>query len=83
MTAALTVAQVAERLAVSEKTVYRLVATGRLPASRVGRVIRIELTDLAALRLEPAPPPVEDAPAPRLRAVAAPRGRASSRWRFE
>jgi excisionase family DNA binding protein len=74
---------VAARLAVSEKTVYRLVAAGRLPASRVGRVIRIEPSDLAALRVEPAAEPVEDVAAPRLRAVAAPGRRASSRWRVQ
>lgn len=80
---ALTVAQVAERLSVSEKTIYRLVRAGRLPHSRVGRAIRIESADLAALRLESEGTRVEDAREPRLRAVPTPRARASSRWRFE
>jgi excisionase family DNA binding protein len=80
---ALTVAQVAERLAVSEKTVYRLVRAGRLPHSRVGRAIRIESADLAALRLEPTATRMEDATAAPMRAVSAPTRRPHSRWRVE
>lgn len=38
----LTLRQVAERLQLSESTVRRLVATGRLPALRLGRSLRFE-----------------------------------------
>lgn len=37
----LTVAEAADVLAVSRKTIYRLVWRGRLPARRVGRALRI------------------------------------------
>lgn len=42
----LTVEQTAERLAVCGKTVRRLVASGALPALRVGRAVRISEDDL-------------------------------------
>jgi excisionase family DNA binding protein len=45
----LSIAQVAEFLAVDHKTVRRLVAAGTLPALRVGRVFRIDPADLAIL----------------------------------
>jgi len=44
----LSVATVALHLGVSEKTVRRLVDDGQLPTHRVGRLIRISETDLAA-----------------------------------
>jgi len=43
----LSVATVALRLAVSEKTIRRLVQDGRLLSHRVGRQIRISESDLA------------------------------------
>jgi excisionase family DNA binding protein len=42
----LTVPLTAERLAVSEKTVRRLIATGNLPALRVGGQIRVDADEL-------------------------------------
>ena len=45
----LSVQQCAVLLAVNHKTVRRLIATGDLPALRVGRVLRIRLRDLDAL----------------------------------
>ena len=44
----LTVAQVAQQLAVCPKTVRRLVARGDLPAIHVGRAVRIEPATLDA-----------------------------------
>jgi excisionase family DNA binding protein len=44
-----TIAQGAEHLSVSERTVRRAVADGRLPAVRIGRCIRIRLDDLERL----------------------------------
>ena len=38
--------QVAEALGVSEDTIYRLVAEGRLPHLRVRRAIRLRLQDI-------------------------------------
>ncbi len=47
----LTVAEVARRLGVTPHTVYRWIATGRLPAIRFSRkVIRVRKSDLEALR---------------------------------
>jgi excisionase family DNA binding protein len=42
----LTVAELAEQLRVSNMTVYRLVQSGRLPATRVGRSYRIREDDV-------------------------------------
>ena len=42
----LTIDEVAETLRVSKATVYRLVRTGELPASRVGPSIRVSEADL-------------------------------------
>jgi excisionase family DNA binding protein len=42
----LTVAQVADQLSVSEKTVRRLVAREELPAVRVGHAIRVDRAQL-------------------------------------
>ncbi len=42
----LTVREVAERLKVSTKTVYRLVYRGELPAYKVGRSVRVQEEDL-------------------------------------
>ena len=39
----------AARLAVSPRTVRRMIASGRLPAVRLGRVVRLREEDLAAL----------------------------------
>lgn len=42
----LTVAQAAERLSVNEKTVRRLIHSGRLPALKVGGAVRIDGSEL-------------------------------------
>ncbi|WP_090570496.1 helix-turn-helix domain-containing protein [Belnapia rosea] len=47
--APLTIAQCAQRLQVSERTVRRLIAAGRLPAFRIGRLVRIHSRDLREL----------------------------------
>jgi excisionase family DNA binding protein len=44
----LSVAEVAKRLGVSEKTVRRKIESGDLPAHRVGKLIRVTERDLAA-----------------------------------
>lgn len=50
----LTAAEVARRLGVTRHTVYRWIATGRLPAVRFSRkVIRVRRSDLAALSAGP------------------------------
>jgi excisionase family DNA binding protein len=41
-----TVAEVADQLRVSNMTVYRLIQSGQLPATRVGRSYRIREEDL-------------------------------------
>ena len=45
----LTVAEIAERLNVSTRTVQRFIAIGRLPVHRFGRSIRISETDFQEL----------------------------------
>ena len=45
----LTCAEVAERLRISKKSVYRLVRRGELPALRFGRAIRIPVARLDRL----------------------------------
>jgi len=45
----LTVPQAAERLAVSLRTMQRLIQTGALPCIRLGRSVRIDPDDLAAM----------------------------------
>jgi excisionase family DNA binding protein len=42
----LSVAQAAERLNVNEKTVRRLIHSGRLPALKVGAAVRIDASTL-------------------------------------
>lgn len=49
----LDVKQVAERLGVSQKTVRREVRSGRLPAIRIGRLIRIAEGDEKVLTFAP------------------------------
>jgi excisionase family DNA binding protein len=44
----LSVAQVAERLGVSERTVIRLIVAGELAAHRIGNVYRVAAEELAA-----------------------------------
>jgi excisionase family DNA binding protein len=44
----LTTREIAKRLAVGKRTVERLAASGRLPAVRIGRLIRFKPADLAA-----------------------------------
>ncbi len=46
-TTALTVADVAQLLAVSEQTIYRQVRRGLIPALRLGDVVRIDPQQLA------------------------------------
>jgi excisionase family DNA binding protein len=45
----LTVGQVAERLQVSPRTVWRLIHDGRLPAVRIGRAVRLRPDAVAGL----------------------------------
>ena len=45
----LTRAEVALYLRVSDRTVSRLIHTGQLPASRIGRAVRIRHSDLLAM----------------------------------
>ena len=47
--ALLSVADVAEALAVSERTVRRMIASGEVPIVRLGRSVRIRQIDLDAL----------------------------------
>lgn len=42
----LTVAEIAECLSLSKKSIYRLIDKGKLPVSRCGRSIRIQPKDL-------------------------------------
>jgi excisionase family DNA binding protein len=42
----LTRAEVARYLRVSDRTVSRLIRTGKLPAARIGRAVRIRQSDL-------------------------------------
>ena len=42
----MTRAEVAQYLRVSDRTVSRLIRTGKLPASRIGRAVRIRQSDL-------------------------------------
>jgi len=43
----LTVQQVADRLAISEREVYRMISTGELASFKLGRKRRVELAELA------------------------------------
>jgi excisionase family DNA binding protein len=45
----LTVPEAAEQLAVSRRTLERLIQTGALPCIRLGRLVRIDPADLAAM----------------------------------
>lgn len=45
----LTTAEAAEELQLSARTINRLIASGKLPAVRIGRTVRIERTALTAL----------------------------------
>ena len=47
MTGLLSVREVAERLAVSRKTVYRLLERGDLPSVKIGWTVRVHPDDLA------------------------------------
>ena len=49
-----TIAEVAERLNVCERTVRRWIAFGLLPVHRFGRTVRISEADLAAFLAIPA-----------------------------
>ncbi len=44
----LTIAEVAERLRLTERTVYKLVTAGDLPGHKIGRVWRVDEDDLLA-----------------------------------
>jgi excisionase family DNA binding protein len=53
----LSVPEVAQRLGVTYQTARKLILDGKLPAARVGRVFRVQRTDLEAfLRPGTAPP---------------------------
>jgi excisionase family DNA binding protein len=45
----LTIAQSADRLQISERSVRRMISAGLLPAVRLGRLVRIHPRDLRAL----------------------------------
>lgn len=49
----LSVAEVASRLGVHERTIRRLIQSGRLPAKRIGRVLRIDPDHLAVFEEVP------------------------------
>jgi excisionase family DNA binding protein len=49
----LSVADAAEVLGVSQKVVRADITRGRLPAYRIGRLVRIKTTDLERLRVDP------------------------------
>ncbi|HVF73954.1 MAG TPA: helix-turn-helix domain-containing protein [Acidimicrobiales bacterium] len=53
----LSTAEASERLGVTLRTLYRLVDEGRLPAYKIGRVIRIKEDDVASfiesVRIQP------------------------------
>ncbi|MCU0809082.1 MAG: helix-turn-helix domain-containing protein [Candidatus Contendobacter sp.] len=49
MPSLLTVGKAAEQLAVSRRTLERLIQTGALPCIRLGRLVRIDPADLAAM----------------------------------
>lgn len=51
----ITLAEAAEQLAVSERTVRRAISAGRLPAFSIGRSIRVRAQDLEKV-LRPVPP---------------------------
>ncbi|WP_138417964.1 helix-turn-helix domain-containing protein [Sinomonas gamaensis] len=53
----LTVAEVAERLRVTAKTVYSYIRAGRLPAARLGRNYRVRWADYRAF-ITPPPAPL-------------------------
>ena len=57
MNAYLSVDEVSRLLRVDRKTVYREIEQGRLPALRVGRILRVGVDDLQALALAPASDP--------------------------
>lgn len=42
----LTVAQAARKLGIGERTIWRLLQRGELPATRVGRIVRIPVREL-------------------------------------
>lgn len=50
---------VAVALRVHYNTVYRAVRDGRLPAVRVGRAVRIKVSDIDKLRVDVTPTPAE------------------------
>jgi putative molybdopterin biosynthesis protein len=45
----LTVDEAAQELKISPATVYRMIWSGQLPAYRIGRLVRIERSDLIEL----------------------------------
>jgi len=45
----LTPEQVAERMQVDRKTIYRWLADGKLPALKIGRTYRIDWSDVKAM----------------------------------
>ena len=47
----LTATQAARRLGISRIELYRLIDEGRLPAYRIGRVVRLLVSDVEAYRL--------------------------------
>jgi excisionase family DNA binding protein len=49
----ITAAEVAHHLSISERTVRRAIAEGRVPVVRIGRAVRIRLDDLDKLITRP------------------------------
>lgn len=78
-----TIEEAAASLGVSYHTIWRRVRSGELPATRIGRVVRIDVEDLAALRHQ-GPRPSAGAAAAHARpapAARAPRGEFARRAR--
>lgn len=65
MTSLVTVAEVAEHLGLSPRTVYDWVAAGKMPARRIGNVYRFDLDEIdrwiESRRVGPAVPPAAEA----------------------
>lgn len=71
----LTVKEAAARLALSQKTVYMLIATGELPGYKFGKAVRVDESDLDVFkdrcRVQPPAPAIQAEPVRRGRKPAA------------